>query len=203
MKRILTIVGMMVVGALAVGLLASHVFAAGPTLMLNDASADVGDEATVTLWAGGIVSPGLGAWSIDIAYDPLVVTPVSCSNPSSQIAVCNPNFSSNSARISGASADGIMGDFSLGTVTFKCNALGSSPLTIRNRDFMDATPADLQPINVTLDHGSIACGVVLPATGSHGPTSGGNTLIALIAALAAFGVVVTGVSGTLLGRRSR
>jgi len=190
----------MVAGALAVGLLASHAFAAGPGLMVNDQSADVGDEATVSLWASGIGSPGLGAWSIDIAYDPLVLTPVSCTNGSDQIAVCNPNFNSNSARISGASADGMMGDFSLGTVTFKCKATGSSALTIRNRDFMDATPADLQPINVTLDHGSIACGVVLPATGSQAPTSG-NTFAALIAALAAFGVVAS-VGGALLGRRS-
>lgn len=200
MKRILGILATMAASALAVGLLASQAFAASPTLTVNDQSADVGDEATVSLWAGGIGSPGLGAWSIDIAYDPLVVTPVSCTNGSDQIAVCNPNFSSNSARISGASADGITGDFSLGTVTFECKAAGSSALTIRNRDFMDATPADLQPINVTLDHGSIACGVVLPATGSQGPTSG-NTFVALIAALLAFGVVAS-VGGTLLGRRS-
>lgn len=200
MKRILGLIALVAAGALAVSVLATQVLAAEPMLSLGDESADVGDQATVTLWASGVGGLGLGAWSIDIAYDPNIVTPTACTNPSSQIAVCNPDFSSNSARISGASADGIMGDFSLGTVTFECKTMGSSALSIRNRDFMDSKPGDLQPINVTLDHGSVSCGVVLPATGSGGPTSG-NVWVALIAALAAFGVVA-GVSGTLLGRRA-
>lgn len=192
-------------GLVATGLglaLVASALADQPSLSITDGSADLGAQTTVSVNAGGVGEPGLGAWSVDIVYDPSILTPVSCTNGADQIAVCNPLFTDDSARISGASAAGITGSFALGTLTFECRDRGgTSPLTIRPRDFMDATPLHLRPIDAVLDHGNISCGMAaLPASGTHDrPDSG--ALMALMGILAAAGMA-TVARGALLRRNA-
>jgi hypothetical protein len=183
--------------ALGLALAAAQVSAASGSLSITNGSAAVGNTTSVDLWAGDITEPGLGAWSIDIKYDPDVVTALSCQNGADQIAVCNPAFADDEVRVSGANANGLTGDVDLASITFRCHSAGDSPLTITPKDFMDATPGDLQPIDVTLVHGKITCGAVLPATGS-GP-EGATSFAALIAMLAVLGLALAG-GGALLRR---
>ena len=201
MRKLQTLALTPVTIAFGAGLTASQVQAQQPEVSISDATQSVGDEVTVALTASDFGEPGLGAWSIDIIYDPTVVTAVSCENGADQIAVCNPRFTDDSVRVSGASAQGLTGDFTLSSIVFQCRDRPSdTPLTIRPRDLMDATPRDLRPIDATLNHGSIGCGVILPATGTQ-DISDGSAIIALIGALAAVGMAAT-VRGALLLRRS-
>jgi hypothetical protein len=61
-------------------------------------------------------------------------------------------------RFTGASASGLVGDTTLGSVTFQCaESQGSSVLNLTPQVFADATPGDPHPIYVTIQNGSIAC----------------------------------------------
>jgi hypothetical protein len=101
-----------------------------------------------------VPAPGLGAWTIDVTYDPTKLTPTDCSP--AQGGVCNPEYSSTQVRITGASANGLEGSTSLGTITFSAAAScsGATPLTATTNVFADATIGDPQPITVTINSGS-------------------------------------------------
>jgi len=173
-------------------LIASQAFAADPWVSIGDGATDTGAKVSVNLTASDIGDPGLGAWSIDIMYDPDVVTAVDCENGPDQIAVCNPDYRDDTVRVAGASAGGITGDIQLAEITFRCgDSVGDTALTIDLPDFSDATPGDLQTIDAATNNGSISCGVALPATGSHGSSDSGM-LMALMGILAAVGLAAVG-----------
>jgi len=119
-------------------------------------SSDVAaSQRTVSLRARSITTPGLGAWTIDVEYDPVIVAVVRCS-PNSE-SVCNANFANRVLRLSGA-WPGLEGDTELASLTFRCRGVGGvSDLTLNPRIFADATIGGPQPINPTLTNGSIAC----------------------------------------------
>ena len=81
-------------------------------ITIDTASAAVGEMAAVNVNALNIPEPGLGAWTLDITYDPAVVFASACIPESG--SVCNPEFDSQTVRITGASAGGVVGDASLG-----------------------------------------------------------------------------------------
>ena len=183
--------------ARGVGLLATQVSAAAHGVDVGDATAAPGDQATVDVSAHDITAPGLGAWTLDIDYDPMVVSVASCAPQ--QGGVCNTAFGTTTVRITGASASGLLGDTVLGSITFDCDAEGTSALTLAVNVFADATigdPQDIDPLDV--GNGSITCEEAAPEatattevsdlgdTGTGGP-DGGNGLGWLIAALALAG----------------
>jgi hypothetical protein len=109
-----------------------------------------------------MTAPGLGAWSLDISYDPAVVTPVGCTPQNG--SVCNPNFAAGTVRVSGASGAGLDGDTSLALINFQCaDAEGSTALTINVVELADGTPGDPQPIDETIVNGTITCQAGPPA----------------------------------------
>ena len=66
---------------LAAGLLVTTQTYAGsedPVVEIEGGGTFVGDDVTVDLVASGIVSPGLGAWTLDITFDPGLVTVSEC-----------------------------------------------------------------------------------------------------------------------------
>lgn len=178
-------------------LLVGQVSAISGTLSIDDGTAAPNGTTSVDLSAnvGGI---GLGAWTVDISYDSDVVSVGSCSP--AQGGVCNPNFAAETVRITGASASGLVGDTTLGTITFRCGSdEGDSPLGLSVEVFADATIGAPADIDETVSEGSITCEtpapaaptatpIVLPPTGS-GSTGSGSDLSWLIAALAGAGVV--------------
>jgi hypothetical protein len=72
----------------------------------------------------------VGAWTVDIHYDPAVLTPVSCNpHPGGGGAVCNPAFSVIEVRVTGADITGVSGTFNLADITFQAvGALGACSL---------------------------------------------------------------------------
>ena len=186
---------------LGAALAASHVSGAGPTLSLSDNHQVPGRATTVSFTASDFGIPGLGAWTIDIEYDPDIVSAAACSARADAVTLCNASFANDTVRVVGASARGITGDFAIATIVFECVHNGLTALTIEPRDLMDATPRDLQPIDAALDHGSVTCRKMrMPDTGAQDAPDGG-ALIALAGILAALGLAATG-RGVLVRRRA-
>jgi hypothetical protein len=124
-------------------------------ITIESTSFAVGAEGSVDVNAVNIAEPGLGAWTIDITFDPAIVTALACVPEHG--GVCNPAFETNVVRITGASASGVVGTNSLGAIAFRCEAAGSSPLTVNVPLLVDATIGDPQPIVAATQSGSITC----------------------------------------------
>ena len=169
--------GVLVLGA---GVLASlQVSAADAAITVGSASAAPRAQASVVVNAVNMPSSpdyGLGAWSLDISYDPSVVSVADVNDDGTvdqhdcvaAYGVCNPNFGEATIRIAGANAGGLEGNTSLGTLTFQCGeSEGTSPLSVSIHELADATPGDPQHIGDDPDteeievpptiNGSIAC----------------------------------------------
>ena len=219
-----------VIGAVAVGLLAGFMlvmqaFAASGTLGISSGSAEPNATGTVAISAE-VGDPGLGAWTIDIVFDPAVVSAVDCS--AHPAGVCNPDFDpdelglGDTVRMTGAVASGLDEAAELGTIDFQCgDAEGSTDLTIVVNVFADATIGDPQDIDETVSNGTFDCAVpddtpeptdeppaddtpVIVATGTGGPTSGsGGSIGWVIVALAAVGVAGIAGFGALRTRATR
>ncbi len=129
----------------------------GATLTVTNGAAEQGEEGTVSVDAGDVGGPGLGAWTVDVAYDTSVITAVDCS--AEKVGVCNAEFATDTVRITGASAGGLEGDTTLGGITFECvDARRSSALTLTISVFADATIGDPQDIDATVINGAFECG---------------------------------------------
>ena len=124
-------------------------------ITINSASVVVGELASVGVDALNIPEPGLGAWTVDITYDPAVLTASACIPDNG--SVCNPAFDDQTVRITGASAGGVLGDASLGVLSFRCEAVGTSPLTLNVPLLVDATIGAPQAIVAGTQSGSVTC----------------------------------------------
>lgn len=200
-----------VASVVAIGglLVASQVFAASGTIAIDSGTAAVGEDGLVDLNAMDVTSPGLGAWTIDINYDPDVVTATACS--AAQGGVCNAEYADDQVRITGAVAVGLEGDSFLGSITFECgDAAGESPLDVSPFTFSDGTLGGPLPIDDTIVNGTFTCTTEAPATPQPGlPASGvgdssdGNPLTWVIAALAVVGLASMAAYGALRVRTNR
>jgi hypothetical protein len=182
---------------------AAQVAGEGTVIKIGSASAAIGGRAAVELQSLNVPEPGLGAWTIDVAYDPDVVHTVSCTAGSTGLSVCNPDFSGNTFRVTGANIDGLPGDNTLADVTFECDKVDSSPLHITVQVLADATVGQPQTIVPTTTDGTISCTTlvvaptptktpppVLPPAGSGGGIGfdAGNPLSWIIAGLIGAGL---------------
>jgi len=158
--------GSFAIGLLIVaGLIAASAAAEGETeatVHVDSATIAIDGDASLDVEVLGVGPPGLGAWSVDIGFDDSVVAAIGCDPDNG--SVCNPAFSVNSARVVGASANGLDGDTLLATLHFRCVELGSSPLTLTNNVIADATiggpgPQDLKTV---LQNGNITCQEAVP-----------------------------------------
>jgi hypothetical protein len=189
------LVSVTVASALGIGLFATHAWGVAPSLSVPDVSQGVSGRVTVNFTASDFVEPGLGAWTIDLVYDPTVVTAISCSNVSG-LSVCNADYANDKVRFAGASALGLTGNFAIASVVFECAGHdGTSALTILPKDIFDATPAHLQPLAPALDNGSIVCGESgrlpshMPHAGSGGAPIDGKLALSLIGLLGMVSII--------------
>ena len=143
MKRITTAGLAITVAAfvLAAGWIASATGASaggGPSVSIGSATIAVGGQGTVDLDALNMAAPGLGAWSLNVVYDPSILEQQGCTAQNG--SVCNPTFATDTVRVSGATASGLIGDSVLASMGFRCTSTGTSALTITIDTLADGTP---------------------------------------------------------------
>ncbi len=113
--------GLVIAIAVAFGMSAKEASAdTDAVLTIDSASMAVGSQAVLSVNALNVGPPGLGAWQIDVVYDPSVVVVAGCT--AEQSGVCNTDFASNTIRFTGASATGLVGDTTLAEIDFSCVA---------------------------------------------------------------------------------
>ncbi len=145
------------------------------TVTIADGEGIVGEPVNVVLQALGVGEPGIGAWTVDVAYDSGIISAASCdgiTGPGTPrpatitptptgpgLAFCNPKFGQNNdtVRSTGAVVQGANGDVPLATITFTCESAGSSDLTISVDTLADATIGDPTDIKHTEQNGTITC----------------------------------------------
>ena len=164
------------IGAAGVALIAAllvitQASGASGTLWVTDANTTPDGSATVDVVAD-VGEPGLGAWTLDVQYDPEALNVAGCEEFAG--SVCNPEFGDdgNLVRVTGASASGHDGETVLATITFDCKGEGTSSLDLIVSVFADATIGDPQDIDPLMEmSGEFACKeaepteeVVAPAT---------------------------------------
>ena len=181
LKRVrLGLAGVLAAALVAVGafLVVTQVSAAASgTLSISSPNILAGATGTADL-RSNVTAPGLGAWTVDITYDPTKLTVGTCTP--AQGGVCNPAFAANQVRITGASANGLVGDTSLGTIAFTNNQVAgalsctATPLSLTVNVFADATIGNPQSFTPTITNGSVTCVVAAPTIVSTGFGSAGT-----------------------------
>ena len=154
--------GLLLLAGLLVGLSLAADASAGtaPAVRIARTTIAVGSQGDVDITAENIAEPGLGAWSIDVVYDPSAVTPLGCGEASGSL--CNLEFTPEFIRIVGAKATGLVGDSQLASLTFACDHQGASTLTMSLIEFHDATEGDPMRISAQTIEGAVYCDAGLP-----------------------------------------
>jgi hypothetical protein len=168
--------------SLAAALLVSNPAGGAPTATVRVGSADgaSGAEVTVRLDALNVPEPGLGAFTIDVAYDPNVASPVACQkDPVGTIdaVVCNTAFSDNAVRVGGfRTSAGATGSVALAEITFRlvgkegaCGSLAPSAVDFADTETKPVVPLDLVSGSLCIrgTSGSSAPGGSAPAEPAH------------------------------------
>jgi len=119
------------------------------TALVTIESAAIPPGAQVTLRLNALgVTPGLGAATVDVKYDPAKVSLTGCvSDPTGILDLdsCNIAFASDTGRFVALSATGVSGDFALADFTFQASgSLGSvSQLNVIVQTFADTNGVDI------------------------------------------------------------
>ena len=139
------------------------------TVSIGSLSLDVGEQGTVDLRATDMTAP-IGAWTVDISYDPSRVSIVDCAPEENSI--CDPQGMDDTIRVTGASATGLSTDTTLATITFQCQREGTSPLSTILRVWGSAIPED-PVVFPEISAGTISCeeASVAAATEKAGSTT--------------------------------
>ena len=175
----------------------------------------VGEENGMDLEAGGMSASGLGAWTIDVMFDPDLIAPTLCETGA--LSVCNPDFADGTVRIAGATTEAFPpeGNLLLATMFFECLAPGEAELTVVPQILVDQTLGDPQAIDATVESGSFTCEeeevtlaptptvAVLAPTGTGGQPETGDIVRWLIAAFAGLGLACIVSFGVLRLRAGR
>ena len=155
--------------ALAAGLFFhAQVSAGAPTVSIGSLSKSVGQQGTVDVRALNIAAPGLGAWTIDITYDPQVLSVVDCAGGIG--GLCNPAYAEDTVRVAGFSIFGAIGDSTLASITFACESEGSSQLNLTLETFIDASLGGSLSIDASIDNGLAICSAPEPDSDGDGCT---------------------------------
>jgi hypothetical protein len=133
----------------------SHASAQGPAVSVGSLNARVGVLSKVEVRALGIGAPGLSAWTIDVQYDPALVTIAACS--ASQNGICNSHYNGTTIRVTGTNIYGLQGDTTLASIGLACKAAGTGHLDVTINVLADATIGAPRPIVAALQSGSVTC----------------------------------------------
>lgn len=100
------------------------------SLSLNpaDAKLEKGKPATIVLKAT-MTGADLGAWTVDVRYDPSQIKVVGCEAAGSSL--CNPGFAAGVVRVSGASASGLSGAQTLATLVVEGTGKSKTAAALR------------------------------------------------------------------------
>ena len=126
------------------------------TIRVGSAEGASGDQITVRLEALGVPEPGLGAFTVDVTYDPNVASPVACQkDPAGTLdaVFCNTAFSGDTIRVGGFRASsGATGGVALAEITFRlvgkegaCGSLDPAAEEFADTDGRSIVPLDLAP----------------------------------------------------------
>lgn len=150
MRRLATL--LLVVAGLQAAIAA--VDAQGPTVTvsIDSLSLRVGEEGSVVLQVGGYPEPGLGGFRIRVTYDPLILEATHCR---AEVGACVREQAEGTVRLSSAGS-GLLGDFTLASVTFRCRNEGTSALTLDVELLGSAIPEDPIP-EVEPRNGALSC----------------------------------------------
>ena len=154
---------------LSVVFLSSRASAAQGKVRIDSAAAGIGLDVEVALTAVDVGSPGLGAWTLDVAYDPSIVAVAACQ--AKQGGICNESFSQSTVRVAGISVNGLAGNSDLAHITFRCVAVGTSALTPSIDVLSDASLGAPQPIDAVIQTGAVVCTTDAPTATLPAPTS--------------------------------
>lgn len=120
---------------------AANSVSAGSATVVPDGSGSVDVTASAP-------AAGLGAWEIDIVYDPAVITVDSCDEGSVGLNLCSVDLvADNTVRVVGADAGGADGDLTLATINF--TAVGEDgdcgDLSVTVNQFADTESQETNP----------------------------------------------------------
>jgi hypothetical protein len=146
----------------------SHASAQGPAVSVGSLNARVGVLSKVEVSALAIGAPGLAAWTLDVQYDPALVTIVACA--ASQNGICNPHYSDTTVRVTGTNIYGLQGDTTLASIGLACKAAGTGHLGVSINVLADATIGGPRPIDAALQNGAVSCTTEAPPTPTSTPT---------------------------------
>ena len=86
-------------------------------------------RSTTTVLSVDAGASGLGAWTVDVAYDPAALKVTGCT--AADGGICNPDYAPEVIRITGASASGLVGTHTLASIGFeRLGHGGASPLML-------------------------------------------------------------------------
>ena len=128
------------------------------TLGVVSAAGDADGQHNVEIVASGVGEPGIGAWTLNVRYDPAVLSVVDC--PSEGTQVCNPEFEDDALRFAGAAAEGLQGEVVLGRITFQCESTGTTAIEIELELLADGTigdPRDIESATISAEGSEINC----------------------------------------------
>lgn len=163
-------VGLVAVGLALAGLAGlgfSRTAAQGPSVSIDSLNGQVGVLSKVELRANDVAAPGIGAWTIDVHYDPAKVTIVACS--AAQNGLCNAHYNDTTVRVTGTNIYGLVGTNDLASIGLVCKGAGSGSLELALNVFADATIGGPQTINATTLDGAVSCTSGAPPTATQGP----------------------------------
>lgn len=144
----------------------SRASAQGPAVSASSLNAQVGALAKVEVSALAMPAPGLGAWTIDIHYDPSLLTIVGCA--ATQDGICNPHYNATTLRFTSTNIAGLQGDTVLASIGLTCRVAGQGHLELSVSVLADATLGNPRPITAALQNGAVTC--TSPGTPTPTPT---------------------------------
>lgn len=143
------------------------------TLTIGSLSLEIGEQGSVDLEVTDIEG-AIGAWTIDITYDPDIVAAVDCAPRGN--SVCDLQHAGNMVRVTGASATGLVNDTTLATITFRCHSVGSSALALTVQGGMGIPEI---AVEVQTQDGRISCEEPHQPTATQEATSTATPLLLL------------------------
>ncbi len=126
----------------------------GVHISIEGSTVSAGGTATLRL-AAYAPPPGLGAFTIDVSYDPSVAQVVACQAPAE--VICNPAYSSGLVRLVGTSVTGMQGELTLASLTFQAAGPPGSvtDVQVEAQSLADVAGADLLP-EASVNSGALA-----------------------------------------------
>lgn len=147
-------------------------WAQGPAIGVDSLQSYVGGLAKVEVSVSDVGPPGVGAWTIDLHFDPEMLTGVECT-PQAGGGICNEDYRPGIARVVGTDIYGLEGDAALASMAFTCKKPGESALELTISVFVDATPGDPTDIDAKIVNGTAICSDEPPPAPTATPPGSG------------------------------